>query len=75
MKKFDKRVSEVNDKNIKLTIKNNKFYLFSEEINEVLDYLFYFIGVMLTNFNLLTASNFVVLYMYRSKARYYLHIC
>lgn len=70
MKKFDKRVSEVNDKNIKLTIKNNKFYLFSEEINEVLDYLFYFIGVMLTNFNLLTASNFVVLYMYRSKARY-----
>ena len=70
MKKFDKRVSEVNDKNIKLTIKNNKFYLFSEEINEVLDYLFYFIGVMLTNFNLLTTSNFVVLYMYRSKARY-----
>ena len=70
MKKFDKRVSEVNDKNIKLTIKNNKFYLFSEEINEVLDYLFYFIGVMLTNFNLLTASNFVVLYMYRSKAKY-----
>ena len=70
MKKFDKRVSEVNDKNIKLTIKNNKFYLFSDEINEVLDYLFYFIGVMLTNFNLLTASNFVVLYMYRSKARY-----
>lgn len=70
MKKFDKRVSEVNDKNIKLTIKNNKFYLFSEEINEVLDYLFYFIGVMLTNFNLLTASNFVVLYMYRSKTRY-----
>ena len=70
MKKFDKRVSEVNDKNIKLTINNNKFYLFSEEINEVLDYLFYFIGVMLTNFNLLTASNFVVLYMYRSKARY-----
>ena len=61
---------QVNDKNIKLTIKNNKFYLFSEEINEVLDYLFYFIGVMLTNFNLLTASNFVVLYMYRSKARY-----
>ena len=70
MKKFDKRVSEVNDKNIKLTIKNNEFYLFSDEINEVLDYLFYFIGVMLTNFNLLTASNFVVLYMYRSKARY-----
>ena len=34
MKKFDKRVSEVNDKNIKLTIKNNKFYLFSEEITK-----------------------------------------
>ena len=70
MKKYDKRVSEVNDKNIELTVKNSKFYLFSDETNEIFEYLFYFLGVLLINFNLLTASNLVVLYMYKSKTRY-----
>ena len=70
MKKYDKRVSEVNDENIKLSLKNNKFFLINDEINEVFDYFFYFLGVILTKFDLLTASNFVVLYMYKSKMKY-----
>lgn len=70
MKKYDKRVNEVNDENIKLTIENNKFFIISDEINEVFDYFFYFLGVVLTKNNLLTASNFVVLYMYKTKMKY-----
>ena len=70
MKKYDKRVNEVNEENIKLTIKNNKFFLISDEITEVFDYFFYFLGVVLTKNNLLTANNFVVLYMYKTKMKY-----
>lgn len=70
MKKYDKRVNEVNEENIKLTIKNNKFFIISNEINEVFEYFFYFLGVVLTKNNLLTASNFVVLYMYKTKMKY-----
>ncbi len=70
MKKYDKRVNEVNEENIKLTIENNKFFIISDEINEVFDYFFYFLGVVLTKNNLLTASNFVVLYMYKTKMKY-----
>lgn len=70
MKKYDKRVNEVNEENIKLTVKNNKFFLISGEINEIFDYFFYFLGVVLTKNNLLTASNFVVLYIYKTKMKY-----
>lgn len=70
MKKYDKRVNEVNEENIKLTVKNNKFFLISGEINEIFDYFFYFLGVTLTKNNLLTASNFVVLYIYKTKMKY-----
>jgi len=70
MKKFDSSVNEVNDKNIELTIKNSKFYLLGDETTEILNFLFYFLGVILIKLNLLTSSNFVVLYMYKSKTRY-----
>lgn len=70
MKKYDKRVNEVNEENIDLTIKNNKFFIISDEINEVFDYFFYFIGIILTKNDLLTASNFVILYMYKTKIKY-----
>ena len=70
MKKYDKRVNEVNEENIELTIKNNKFFIISDEINEVFDYFFYFIGIILTKNDLLTASNFVILYMYKTKIKY-----
>ena len=70
MKKYDKRVNEVNEENIELTIKNNKFFIIRDEINEVFDYFFYFIGIILTKNDLLTASNFVILYMYKTKIKY-----
>ena len=71
MNKFDQRVEEVNDKNIELTVKNSKFYLLSDTIDEILDYLFFFLGVLLVNKNLLSPESFIVLYMYKSKTKYF----
>ena len=71
MKKFDNRITEVNNKNIELTIKNSKFYLFSDELTEIFDYMFFLLGVLLNKFNLLTASNFLVLYMYKNNTKYF----
>lgn len=71
MKKFDKRISEVNEKNILLTIQNNKLYLICDVINNVYEFLFYLLGVILVTKNLLIASNFIILYMYKSKVKYF----
>ena len=69
MKKFDERIEEVNEKRMTLNIKNSKFYLFSHILNEVFDFFFYFLGIMLVKNNLLLASNFLVLYMYKGNVK------
>lgn len=71
IEKFDKRVSEVNDKNILLTIQNSRFQLVDNILSEIYEFLFYLLGVYLVSKNLLVASNFVVLYTYRSKVKFF----
>ena len=69
MKKFDERINEVNEKRMSLNIKNSKFFLVSNILNEIFDFLFYFLGIVLVRAKLLLASNFLVLYMYKSNVK------
>lgn len=69
MKKFDKRVNDVNDRNIALTIENSRIMLVSNVVENVYDFCFYLLGVILITNELFLASNFVVLYMYKSRIK------
>ena len=69
MKKFDKRVNEVNDKNMLLTIENNRIMLVSNVVENIYEFCFYLLGVILITNNLFLASNFVILYMYKSRVK------
>lgn len=71
MNKFEERVSEVNEQTLSLHVQNSKFNLFSGIIDEIVNFLFFFLGVILVTKNFLTASNFVVLYMYKDKVRFF----
>ena len=70
MKKFKKRIWEANEESINLTAYNSRLWLISNIVTDVTEFLFYFLGVILVKNNLLTAANFLVLYMYKSKTRY-----
>ena len=69
MKKFDDRISEVNEKRMDINVKNSKFFLFNNVLTEVFDFFFYFLGIVLVRGNLLLASNFLVLYMYKGNVK------
>ena len=71
MKKFEKRIWEANEESIDLTSYNSRLILVGDLISDVVDFGFYFLGVILVKNNLLLASNFLVLYMYRTNIRYW----
>lgn len=67
MKKFDDRINDVNDKRVKIMKQDRRMTLFNSIINEVCDFLFFFVGVSLVENELLAATSLVVLYMYRTR--------
>ena len=71
MSKFEKRIWEANNESINLTVYNSRLWFIGSVTNDVFDFLFYLLGVILVTNNLLLASNFLVLYMYKSNIRYW----
>ena len=71
MNKFEKRIWEANDESINLTAYNSRLWFIGDVTNNVFDFLFYLLGVILVKNELLIASNFLVLYMYKSNIRYW----
>lgn len=71
MNKFEERIWKANEESINLSVVNSRFWLISDIISELFEFLFYVLGVILVQNNLLVASNFLVLYMYRSHIRYW----
>ena len=69
MKKFDERINEVNEKRMDINVKSSKFYLLNNILTEFFNFMFYFLGIVLVKNNLLLASNFLVLYMYKNNVR------
>ncbi len=70
MKKFDNRINEANNKRIELTVSDRKYYLFENVIDDLCEFLFFLLGVILVTNKLLLPANFVVLYMYKSRVNY-----
>ena len=69
MKKFDERINEVNEKRMNINVKSSRFYLLNNILTEIFNFMFYLLGIVLVKNNLLLASNFLVLYMYKSNVR------
>ena len=70
IKKFDNRINEANNKRIELTISDRKYYLFENVIDDLCEFLFFLLGVILVTNKLLLPANFVVLYMYKGRVSY-----
>ena len=71
MKKFEKRIWDANEESIRLTEYNSKMWLIGDTVSEIMDFGFYLLGVILVKNDLLLASNFLVLYMYKSNIRFW----
>ena len=70
MRKFDKRISEANEKRIELTTSDRRFFLIEGIIDDLCEFLFFLLGVVMVVNNLLSPPNFVVLYMYKDRVNY-----
>ena len=70
MRKFDKRINEANEKRIDLTVSDRRFFLIEGVIDDLCEFLFLLLGVVLVVNNLLSPSNFVVLYMYKDRVNF-----
>ena len=70
MKKFDERINNANKEKLSLTVSDRRFYLIERTIDDIFEFLFLVLGVILVNNNLLLPASFVVLYMYKSRIRY-----
>lgn len=70
MKKFDNRINEANNRRISLTISDRRYFLFENVIDDLCDFMFYILGVILVIKNLLLPANLVVLYMYKGRVNY-----
>ncbi len=70
MKKFDKRINEANEKRMELTVLDRRFYLIEEIIDDLCEFLFFLLGIILVVNKLLLPANFVVLYMYKDRVNY-----
>ena len=70
MKKFDERINHANSKSLELSISDRRFYMFESIFDNLFEFLFFVLGVILVTKKNLLPANFVVLYMYRSKINY-----
>lgn len=70
MKKFDERINHANNKSLELSISDRRFYMFESIFDNLFEFLFFVLGVVLVTSKNLLPANFVVLYMYRSKINY-----
>jgi ABC-type bacteriocin/lantibiotic exporter with double-glycine peptidase domain len=71
MKKFENRIWEANQESIDLTKYNSRLWLVGDVTSDIMEFGFYLLGVILVKNNLLLASNFLVLYMYKKNIRYW----
>ena len=70
MKKFDERINHANNKRMELTISDRRFYMFENICDNVFEFLFFVLGVILVTKKNLLPANFIVLYMYRGRINY-----
>ena len=70
MTKFDKRINEANEKRLQLTTSDRKFYLIEGILDDLCEFLFFLLGVILVVNKLLLPASFVVLYMYKNRVNY-----
>ena len=71
IKKFENRINDVNQKSMDLTAYNSRFYFISDAINDIFNFCFYLLGVILVKNDLLDPSNFLALYIYRNNIKYW----
>lgn len=56
----------------KIGKKDQKTYILTSIIREVMDCLFIILGIVLLKYNMITGASFLVIYMYKSRAVYFL---
>lgn len=70
IKKTRKKIENANNERFKMANNSNKFRLLSDSIQEIFILIFLFLGVILVTKNMLSPSNFVVLFMYQDRIYY-----
>lgn len=72
IKKTTKEQKEIVDFNFESRKRDDKFYIFDSFIRYLIDFFLIVIGIFMIKNNLLSGANFLVIYMYKGRAVYFI---